>query len=382
MIFDGPTDARPGAWPTAYLGGAATVGVTDPERTAIPFGYGKGALAAALRALDLPSGANVLLPAAIPRRVPEAIRAAGVEPRFYRVDGSLRPDLADLRGRVDDESAALVAVQYFGFTQPSFAELRTIASEAGLVLVDDASHGALSRVDGRPLGSFGDVGFTSLHKLLPVPDGALLYVGDDRPAPTPPREVGLRVSDYRYATAAACRAVAAALPGEGRANRPPTNRNGHGRAPRSGAAIIKQCAAVVDPHQPEDWSGPMSRLTRGYLAGFDPATVVARRRRRYREWLDVVARVDGAEPLFASLEPGVCPWVCPVVCSDPARFVRTTARRVGGAFRWPTLPEAVRPREYPAAERLSRTLVALPVHQCIPRGRIPNAGPTAEASLR
>lgn len=354
MNLSRPVGTRPGASPTAFLGD-----LDDPVHTGssgglspVPFGTGKAAMAQFLRSLDPPADANVLLPAAIPHRFPEAIRAGGATPRYYRVDDALEPVVDDVRERVDDDTIALVVVQYFGFPQPRFDALREVADDEGLLLVDDSSHGALSERDGQPFGSFGDVGFTSLHKLLPVPDGALLYPGDRQVLPPdPPESYGRETC--RYLVAAGARRLAEST--VARRVRPPGT--------TTLAAFLQTGATLLDSGTPGGWDVPMSRLTRASLARFDRDSVVAARRARYREWLDILDDVEGVGLVFESLPSGVCPWVCPVVCSDPMRFLRTTVERVGGTFRWPTLPDGVDSRSYPVATRLSRTLLALPVHQ-------------------
>lgn len=364
--------AHPSATPLSYLDRpAGDVWSHLRERGARPYGYGKGAFADALRALDLPAGSNVLLPALVPRRLPEPIRAAGLEPRFYRVRSDLRPDLGDLRERVDGDSAALVAVQYFGFPQPAFDDLAAVAAERGLALVDDSSHGALSERDGRPLGSLGDVGFASLYKLFPVPNGAVLYLGAGVDAPARSPAASLTAADYRYAAASAVESVANRAPVGGRLLRAPVSAatllsRVAGRSGGSGAEAERN-----DGDAEADWDVPTSRLTVAALSRTDRSLVISRRRARYREWLELFERVDGAEPVFDGLPRGVCPWAFPVVCRDPVRILRPLRGRVAGAYAWPTLPREVHPRRYPTAERLSRTLVTLPVHQSIGDGRIP-----------
>lgn len=365
-MFSAPrVTAQPSAWPWAYV-------TTGPEKSPAavlngghPYGYGKGAFAAALRGLDLPSGASVLLPALVPHRLPEPVRAAGLEPRFYRVRDDLRPDVDDLCDRVDD-AAALVGVQYFGFPQSAFGALREVADDEGLVLVDDGSHGALSEHGGRPLGAHGDVGFASLHKLLPVPNGAVLYGGSgfDGGVDSLGRSVasGVTPADYLYASRTTARAVRERAPRGGRLLESPLS------AATLAGRHLRRRGSSHETGRP--WDVPMSRLTLAYLSGFDPVRAVSRRRARYREWLAVLDDIEGVDPVFESLPTGVCPWRFPAVCADPMRFLATLSTHVAGAFTWPTLPDGVGPRAYPTATRLSRSLVTLPVHQSIPAGRI------------
>lgn len=356
--------ARPSAAPSAYVGARPADPPTQLLNGGRPYGYGKAAFADALRGLDIPAGASVLLPALVPHRLPEPIRAVGLEPRFYRVRSDLRPDVDDLLDRVDDDTAVLVGVQYFGFPQQALETLRDVADDEGLVLVDDGSHGALSERDGQPFGAHGDVGFSSLHKLLPVPNGAILYGGAELDTPERSVASSFTPADWLYATRAAIRAVEDRSPRNGRLLRAPLSAATlAGRLLRRGGSGDRGDAG---------WDVPMSRLTLAYLSRMDRKRIVSRRRTRYREWLDVLGGVEGVEPVFEGLPPGVCPWKCPVVCADPIQLLGTLSGHVAGAFTWPSLPDVVAPREYPTATRLSQTVVALPVHQSIPERRIPS----------
>lgn len=85
----------------------------------------------------------------------------------------------DLEARTDDRTAAVISVDYFGFSQPAFADVDRVAADRGCYDVEDNVHSPLSVVDGALLGTRGDLGFTSIRKLLSVTNGAVLYVTDD-----------------------------------------------------------------------------------------------------------------------------------------------------------------------------------------------------------
>jgi hypothetical protein len=302
---------------------------------------GKGALAAALDLLD--AGGNVLLPAAVPAGVPGAVRAAGAEPRFYRVRGDLQPAYADLLRRADRDTDALVVVHYFGVPQPRTDDLLALADAAGVPVVEDNSHAALSRRNGRLLGTEGTVGFTSLHKTLPVPNGAVLYGrGVDLPDAGAPE---WSRADLRFCA----RRAFAALPSL------PSPRSGlPGTGDDDRADDAADPAAIHERNRE-----PLSPLTPPLLARIDPGAVVERRRAGYRRWATRLEGVAGVAPLFDALPDGACPWAFPAVCADPDRV---RAALGGRGFGWPRLPPAVDGApDYPAANACARRLVALPV---------------------
>ncbi len=317
----------------------------------------KIALRNALVALGCP-GTNVLLPSYLPPGVVEPFHELDVEPRFYRVADDLSADVADAEARLDDETSAIVVVHYFGFPQPRLDEIRALADRHDLAVIDNNSHSTLSRRDGRLLGTFGDVGFTSLHKTLPVPDGAVLYFNGPCVDPTERLPLtGVRdrytCDDYRYCAGAA--ASSAGSVGEAALELLDCLRNGDNKpyVPPSDDPLGEYQRSKVR----------MSKLSSTALTRIDPVAVTVNRRAAFARWHHHLSDDDRFAPVFEHLPPGVCPWFYPVVADDPASLVESLAGAVS-AFAWPTLPSGVRgDPDYRAENERSRRLVLLPAHQ-------------------
>ncbi|WP_293029156.1 DegT/DnrJ/EryC1/StrS family aminotransferase, partial [Natronococcus sp.] len=159
------------------------------------YGSGKAALRDGLESLrETDDDGNVLLPAYLPDGVVEPLFELGLEPRYYRVRQDLGPDLSDVNRRLDAETVAGLSVNYFGFSQPRFDEFGSLLAEYGCYHVDDNAHAPLSVSEGTLLGTRGDLGITSLWKLLSIPDGAVLYRNSDaaRAAFEPSSIAGIR----------------------------------------------------------------------------------------------------------------------------------------------------------------------------------------------
>lgn len=372
---------------------------------------GKAALGRALDLVGCERGDNVLLPAVVPHGVPKPLRARGLHPRYYPVTRELRPDLAAVRERLDRDTVVILAVDYFGFPQPDLDALLDIGDDAGVPIVEDNAHGALSTADGRLLGTHGHVGFTSLHKTFAVRNGAVLFV-NDVDAVTPDagavRNDVNRVSDAAGAITdevhASTNEVVAATDGAGPSvppgrvappsiadatyeaeewlhaacrRHPPLRRIvcTLGSALRNGqgdAAHEKDAAADGRGGDRDDdtavsdrsWAtDPVSWTAVRHLSRTDPTSTIGVRRAVYGRWLEELSIVDGVDPLFPELPRGVCPWRCPVFADEPERLLAQLSETLRGVYRWPPLPEAVDGAEFPAAVDLSSRLVALPVHQ-------------------
>ncbi|WP_312912405.1 DegT/DnrJ/EryC1/StrS family aminotransferase [Natronosalvus caseinilyticus] len=326
------------------------------------YGSSKAALRdglATLLAMDGDGATNVALPAYLPDAVVEPIRELGLEPRHYAITESLAPDRRDLESRIDDRTLAVVSVNYFGFPQPEFDVIETLVDEYDCSHVEDNAHGPLSLERGRLLGTRGDVGVTSLWKLLAIPNGAVLYLSDpDVSARFEPSTLAgvdgrVRRSDLEFVCKslasdafARCPSLEDAVTGFSR-----TNRGGE---------------VIPDPNRRYEASKRrLSRLSALVIAGSNPDEIRSRRRENYRAWTSLLTNRPDVDPLFETLPPGACPQVFPVRTDRPERLRRLLeSHGVGGVHTWPRLSRPVlEDYAYETAHRLSETVVLLPVHQ-------------------
>ncbi|SFB94075.1 dTDP-4-amino-4,6-dideoxygalactose transaminase [Halobiforma haloterrestris] len=334
------------------------------------YGSGKVALRDGLAGV-LEAGQNVLLPAYLPDGVVEPLYELGLEPRYYAVRSTLAPDFADIEGRADGNTGAVVSVDYFGFPQPGLEEVAAIAADRGWYHVDDNAHAPISRSEGRLLGTLGDLGITSLWKLLPVPNGAILYLtGDDvREGYDPSDLAGVRDG----LGAADCRFVLKSFVGDLLESNAMLRHSveailaerGDGDAPAVGGPKARYERAKVR----------MSKLSMRIVEDSDPEKIRTARRANYRAWLDVLGGRADLEPVYDSLPRGICPQAFPVRAARPDAFLAELETAGIGAHTWPRLSdEVLEDPEYETATRLSREIVTLPVHQEIEPGRIAALG--------
>ena len=121
---------------------------------------------------------HVWLPAYFCNESIEPLRNFSAKIYFYPImpDGS--PDIAACKNMLNNSSPDLfVLVHYFGNMIDSSASL-SFAKNNGAWLIEDAAH-ILIPYNG--IGENGDFVFYSPHKLLPIPDGALLVVRPNGP---------------------------------------------------------------------------------------------------------------------------------------------------------------------------------------------------------
>ncbi|RKD97337.1 DegT/DnrJ/EryC1/StrS family aminotransferase [Halopiger aswanensis] len=370
----------------------------DYARAYTYYGSGKVALRDGLAGL-VESGQNVLIPAYLPDAVAEPFRDLDLEPRYYRVRPSFAPDFADLEARIDDETAAVMSVNYFGFPQPGLEEVAALVDERGCYHIDDNAHAPISVANGRLLGTDGDIGVTSLWKLLPIPNGAVLYRNSDAAvdAYEPSESAGVRgrvgLGDGAFVLKSPVRNVLDGVGGIGASlgallggstqvddDRRDANRNGteteppeSDRTEPDGGTTLEESDEGDDPpavgtpeERYEEGKTPMSKLSKYVLENADPDWIREQRRANYRTWHRILADRDDLAVVYDDLPEGICPLAFPVRADHPDDLVATFEDHGIGAYTWPRLSTTVRDDPaYETARRLSSTIVALPVHQHI-----------------
>ncbi|ELY39107.1 DegT/DnrJ/EryC1/StrS family aminotransferase [Natronorubrum tibetense] len=335
------------------------------------YGSSKTALRDGLAGLVDPGG-NVLLPAYLPDAVVEPFHELGLEARYYRLEENLAPDLADIERRIDEETAAIMSVNYFGFPQPGLREFTALVDEYDCYHIDDNAHAPLSVDNGTLLGTRGDIGVTSLWKLLPIPNGAILYCNDDaiaeafEPSSLAGIDDQLRLADYRFI----CKSLLTDL----------LDRNATIRQSVDDF-VAGQSGGTAGPHaRYENGKGSMSKLSAYVIDDADPISIRSTRRDNYRAWQRIFDGRSNVDVLYESLPPGICPQVFPIRVSTPQRLLaELEARGVGGAHTWPRLPSTVRENSaYDVTTRLAREIVVLPVHQDLESSSIDAVGERLE----
>jgi dTDP-4-amino-4,6-dideoxygalactose transaminase len=129
----------------AFTGIAHCVGVAS----------GTDALELALRAAEVPAGAEVVMPANTFVATAEAVVRAGARPAFADVDPDyLLLDPGALEAALSRQTGAVIPVHLFGQMAP-MAAISGAAAQHGAVIVEDAAQAHGATQSGRPAGSFG-----------------------------------------------------------------------------------------------------------------------------------------------------------------------------------------------------------------------------------
>ena len=136
------------------------------------------ALFLSLKALDLPRGAKVLIPAFTFAAVPSSVVHADCVPVLVEVGDNYRVDMADFAAKLPGADAVIIS-HMRGHTSDMDA-IMALATARGLPVVEDAAHSLGTTWGGRNIGTIGDVGCFSFqsYKLVNAGEGGILVTDD------------------------------------------------------------------------------------------------------------------------------------------------------------------------------------------------------------
>lgn len=137
------------------------------------------ALFLSLKALDLPRGARVLIPAFTFAAVPSAVVHADCVPVLVDVAENYRIDMADFEAKLDDSIDAILISHMRGHTSDMDA-IMALAEARGLPVIEDAAHSLGTLWHGKKIGTLGKIGCFSFqsYKLLNAGEGGIMITDD------------------------------------------------------------------------------------------------------------------------------------------------------------------------------------------------------------
>jgi len=146
------------------------------------FNNGTTALLIALKALGLPQGSEVITtPFTFPATA-HCIAWNGLKPVFCDIEpDTMTIDADKIERLIHKNTSAILGVHVYGF--PCNTEkIRELADRYGLKVIYDAAHAFTTEIDGKGIGTFGDISMFSFHatKLFhTVEGGCLTYNNPD-----------------------------------------------------------------------------------------------------------------------------------------------------------------------------------------------------------
>ena len=142
--------------------------------------YGRMALYFILKALDLPAGSEVVVPALTFWVVPEIVRVAGLTPVFADIDPAtftLSPDAFERA--LTPRTSAVIPTHLYGLPC-DMDPILAIARAANVKVIEDCAHSLGATYKGLMVGTLGDASFFSFQAFKPLNTcgGGLAWVRD------------------------------------------------------------------------------------------------------------------------------------------------------------------------------------------------------------
>ena len=146
------------------------------------FNNGTIALLVAIKALDLPYGSEVITTPFTFAATPHCISWNGLKPVFCDIEpNTMTIDADKIEALITPNTSAILGVHVYGF--PCDVEkIDAIAKKHNLKVIYDAAHAFSTEVNGRSIGSYGDITMYSFHatKLYnSIEGGCLTYNNPD-----------------------------------------------------------------------------------------------------------------------------------------------------------------------------------------------------------
>ncbi len=335
---------------------------------------GRVAIALALEIMGLEPGQKILVPAYHCASMIMPLSWVRAEPAFYRVREDMSVDLDDVAAKIDGSAKALMVTHYFGFPQ-DMLRIRRFCDDHGLKLVEDCAHSFFGRVDGRPVGAYGDFAIGSPRKFFPAFDGGCLVSRNCDLKAIRTREQGLGANLKAVLTLSQDAIGFGRLSALGPVVDGLKTVRDRLRGPQ---AETDAASAEASGNPAADNSGdfgefdgawidkkPMA-VSRAVMRTFSNEYVIARRRRNYGILLHELENLPACRPLNPELPDDVVPYMFPIWIDKLDRiFPRLEDDAVPmqrfGQFLAPGIDESV----CEVSARLSHHALQLPCHQAL-----------------
>lgn len=144
------------------------------------FNNGTMALLVALKAMDLPYGSEVITTPFTFAATPHCITWNGCKPVFCDIEpNTMTIDADKIEQLITPNTSAILGVHVYGFPC-NVEKIEKIAQKHNLKVIYDAAHAFSTEINGRGIGTFGDISMFSFHatKLFNTMEGGCLTYND------------------------------------------------------------------------------------------------------------------------------------------------------------------------------------------------------------
>jgi perosamine synthetase len=324
------------------------------------FKKGREALIYGIELLDIKPTSIILVPAYMCDPTIAPLRERGYKIVFFDIEEDLSFNFDVLEGLMKRLNVqAILAPHYFGLPA-NIKGLVSLCKRYDVAVIEDCAHSFLTKIDDQPVGSFGDIAIFSMRKTLAVPDGGALKV-NLRTLKLNESTIhrGLSFQDITYLIQRFLEFIVVRLARINIYSDTFISLRNHL------SNLFKSNSDNRDPVNSDFPSNPSATLI-AYLSNKKYLEEIALKRSLNFEFLTGRLLKLYTNLAFKKLPRGCVPQFY-VLRDDSGTLVKKLKTNFMAINNWPgeELPLAVKdsPERYPIANKLSRTLLMLPIHQ-------------------
>lgn len=156
------------------------------SKYSVCFNSGTSTLHAALEAVGVSYGDEVIIPALTVMMSTTSVIHANAIPVYADIDGAtFNIDPSDVEKKISNKTKAIVAVALYGLPA-NLSELRRIADKHGIALIEDNAQCLYGECDGIMVGQFGDISSYSFEntKHISCGEGGIITTSSEKYAET------------------------------------------------------------------------------------------------------------------------------------------------------------------------------------------------------
>jgi len=283
----------------------------------IAFKYG-------LKHIKLKPADEILIPDFICDVIVNTLNNLGIKYKYYSIDEILEPDWQILKSLVNHNTRAILMVHYFGQPQ-NIGLFKSFCNKFDLLLIEDNAHGYGGLINGRLLGTYGDLSISSPRKTMNVASGGVLSFkgNNDFIMPSIPIFQPKITKKIMIKTLNNFPLIKAFV-----------------------RKKIKSRPKFEDPRsfvEPEILDYKIDKWSKNIIVNIDLEKIIIKRQKKYAYWKNFALN-KGLNPLYKKLEPDVNPWCFPAYTNNHSESIKWFEwgwKKNINIFSWPTLPEEI-----------------------------------------
>lgn len=298
------------------------------------YNSGRSAIRGVLRQLK---GQRALLPSYVCQAVIQAFEQENYSVDFYNINTDLSIDLEDVKRKCELGINVFFLIHYYGTLQEQkdLTEIKELCSQRSITIIEDTTHSFLTKVH-----TIGDYCIASLRKWFALPDGGVAYSLQtlDDPATgctnslTNTRTAGMFLKGLHLKGLVDSKELYLRLMLE---------------AEKMLDQITELCT--------------MSDFSRRLLQTFDVEKAIQKRKQN-AEFLHRNINNPLIKPVFAAINPDICPFFYPVYAEDREKVRQYLIQHhIYCPVHWPV--EESRLLEFAPIKYISENVISIPIDQ-------------------